>query len=278
MSQFAVLHTGRKMPLIGLGTWKSSPGQVKEAVKCALEAGYRHIDCAAIYGNEAEIGQALSEAFAQPHGVRREDVFVTSKLWNTRHHPEDVEPALMRTLRDLQLDYLDLFLIHWPYAFRRGEDAFPRDSGDGSLLYDVVDYRDTWGAMEELAAKGLVRAIGLSNFNKRQLDDVVAAARVKPAVLQVESHPYLAQTELLAHCRSLGVLMTAYSPLGSPDRAWKRPDEPTLMDEPAVAALALKYQKSPAQILLRWMGSRFPATPGILITPLATRTDGARIL
>ncbi|XP_077439914.1 aldo-keto reductase family 1 member A1-B isoform X1 [Vanacampus margaritifer] len=256
MSQFAVLHTGRKMPLIGLGTWKSSPGQVKEAVKCALEAGYRHIDCAAIYGNEAEIGQALSEAFAQPHGVRREDVFVTSKLWNTRHHPEDVEPALMRTLRDLQLDYLDLFLIHWPYAFRRGEDAFPRDSGDGSLLYDVVDYRDTWGAMEELAAKGLVRAIGLSNFNKRQLDDVVAAARVKPAVLQVESHPYLAQTELLAHCRSLGVLMTAYSPLGSPDRAWKRPDEPTLMDEPAVAALALKYQKSPAQILLRWQTQR----------------------
>ncbi|KAM9796083.1 aldo-keto reductase family 1 member A1-B isoform 3-T3 [Syngnathus typhle] len=272
MNEFAVLHTGRKMPLIGLGTWKSSPGQVKEVVKCALEAGYRHIDCAAVYGNEAEIGQAFAESFAQPHGVRREDVFVTSKLWNTCHHPEDVEPALQRTLRDLQLDYLDLYLIHWPMAFRRGEEAFPK-AGSGSLLYDAVDYCATWGAMEQLLRKGLLRHIGLSNFNKRQLDHVLAAAHVKPAVVQVESHPYLAQTELLAHCRSLGVVMTAYSPLGSPDRAWKRPDELTLMDEPVLATLAAKYCKSPAQILLRWQTQRGVVAVPKSVTPSRIREN-----
>ncbi|KAJ3599813.1 hypothetical protein NHX12_033767 [Muraenolepis orangiensis] len=255
MSDFAVLNTGRKMPLLGLGTWKSETGKVKQAVVWALQAGYRHIDCAAIYGNEVEIGEALQETLGSGKALRREDVFVTSKLWNTRHHPEDVEPALLQTLKDLKLEYLDLYLIHWPNAFQRGDALFPR-SDDGTLLYDHIDYKLTWAAMEKLVEKGLVRAIGLSNFNSRQIDDVLSVASIKPTVLQVESHPYLAQTELLAHCRERGLVVTAYSPLGSPDRAWKHPDEPVLLDEPAVAALAQKYSKSPAQIILRWQTQR----------------------
>ncbi|CAL8248263.1 unnamed protein product [Merluccius merluccius] len=251
MDPFVTLSSGQRMPLVGLGTWKSAPGQVKQAVLAALDCGYRHIDCAAAYGNEEEVGGALALRVGPGKELSREDVFVTSKLWNTKHHLEDVEEACRTSLAHLGLSYLDLYLIHWPMAFQRGKELMPR-RGDGSVCYSDTHYRDTWLAMERLVDEGLVRAIGLSNFNARQVDDIISMARYKPAVNQVECHPYLSQANLLSHCWAVGVCVTAYSPLGSGDRPWALADEPRLLEDPRLGAIAQKYRKTAAQVVLRW--------------------------
>ena len=242
---------GDQMPILGLGTWKSKPGEVYEAVKAAIRLGYRHIDCARIYGNEAEIGKALTECF-QEGTVTREDLWITSKLWNDSHAPELVQPGLEETLSDLQLDYLNLFLMHWPVALKKGA-GFPL-SAKKMVSLEEIPLEATWGTMESLVDKGLCRHIGVSNFSLPKLKGLMDGAKLKPEMNQVELHPYLQQNDLLEFCRQTRIHMTAYSPLGSPDRpdSLKAGDEPVLMEDPTVVEIANRHDVSPAQVLIAW--------------------------
>ena len=253
-------RNGDTMPAIGLGTWKSEPGEVGQAVETALEAGYRHIDCAAIYRNEAEVGEALQRVFARGK-ISREDVHVTSKLWNNAHRPEDVIPALQKTLSDLQLDYLDLYLIHWPVAFRSGLDSFPESESD-FLTPEQAPVAETWGAMLEARSHGMIRHAGVSNFSTKKLDELAGENDERPEMNQVELHPYLQQPDLLEYCRKHDILVTAYSPLGSRDRSddMKQDDEPSLFDEPAIQDIADAHDAHPAQVLVAWALTRGTAT------------------
>ena len=229
----------------------------KDKTRFHFRKGYRHLDCAACYGNESEVGAGIVAS-----AVARSEIFITSKLWNTKHHPEDVEAACRKTLADLGVDYLDLYLIHWPVAFQRGEDGFPKNEDD-TIKYDTeIHPTTTWLAMEKLVEKGLTKSIGLSNFNSEQIADVLAKGSVKPVTNQVECHPYLGQAKLLDFCKERGITITAYSPLGSPDRPWAQPGEPLLLDDPKVKAIASKHSKSPAQVLIRWQVQR-----GVIVIP-----------
>jgi len=247
------LNNGITMPLVGLGTWKSRPGQVENAVSTSIDCGYCHIDCAYVYGNEAEVGAALKKRF--DHGLDRKEIFITSKLWNTRHHPDDVRDSILESLKLLGLDYLDLYLVHWPTAFKRGVNNFPRND-IGDMMYGETSLLETWMAMEKLVEEGLSKSIGVSNFNSEQVSEICAKGKIKPAVNQIEIHPYLSQYPLVNFCASKGVAVTAYSPLGSPDRPWAQPGEPSLLEDPQIINIAKRHKKSAAQVILRWLAQR----------------------
>jgi len=244
------------MPALGFGTLIPDAALTRTATSDALDAGFRHFDCAERYRNEREVGEALQAGLAA-NGIARENIFVTTKLWNSNHRPERVEPAFEASLDRLRLEYLDLYLIHTPYAFQPGDEQDPRDQ-NGNVLYDNgVTLLDTWRAMESLVDHGRCRAIGLSDISLNELMPIYESARIKPAVVQVESHPYLPETELLEFCKEKGVVFLAFAPLG-------HGISPGLLGDPVISAIAARVRKTPAQVLLAWAVQRGAA---LLTTP-----------
>jgi alcohol dehydrogenase (NADP+) len=249
-------HGGGRMPVLGFGTLISDAAATINATRDALEAGFRHFDCAERYRNEREVGEGLQAELAA-RGISREDIFVTTKLWNSNHRPERVEPAFAASLDRLRLGYLDLYLIHTPFAFQAGDEQDPRDQ-NGNVIYDHgVTLLDTWRAMESLIDHGKCRAIGLSDIGLNELMPIYQSARIKPAVVQVESHPYLPETELLEFCKAKSIVFLAFAPLG-------HGMSPGLLVDPVILGIAARVGKTPAQVLLAWAVQRGTA---LLTTP-----------
>jgi diketogulonate reductase-like aldo/keto reductase len=252
-------HGRGAIPAVGFGTLIPDPAATKQATATALEVGFQHFDCAERYRNEAAVGDAMQDAFRSGK-IRRENVFVTTKLWNSNHRPERVKPAFDASRRRLQLDYVDCYLIHTPFAFQPGDDQDPRDE-HGQVIYDPgVTLVDTWGALERLVDDGQCRSIGLSDISLDKLKEVVAAARIKPAVVQVESHPYLPEWDLLDYCNQQGIVLLAFAALG-------HGMEPRLLDDPVIVGIARRLGKTPAQVALAWAVQRGTALLTTSVTP-----------
>lgn len=237
-----------RIPALGFGTLIPDPAVTITATRAALEAGFRHFDCAERYGNEREVGTALQAGMAAG-AIPRGELFATTKLWNSNHRPERVEPAFEASRERLGLAYLDLYLMHTPFAFQPGDNQDPRDQ-NGNVIYDhEVTLLDTWKAMETPVDHGKCRAIGLSDIGLNELKPLYDSARIKPAVVQVESHPYLPETELLEYCKEKGIVLLAFAPLGHGMR-------PGPLEDPVILAIAARVGKTPAQVLLAWAVQR----------------------
>ena len=256
MRRIALRQRSGHMPAAGFGTLIPNPDLTISATKDALEAGFRHIDCAERYRNEREVGMALRSVIADV-GIPRDEIFITTKVWNSNHRPGRVEAACAASLERLGLDYLDLYLIHTPFAFQPGEEQDPRDE-NGDIIYDNgVTLLETWGAMEKLVDRHQCRAIGLSDIGLDELRLLYEAARIKPAVVQVEAHPYLPETELLEFCKENEIVLLAFAPLGHGMR-------PGPIEDPIILKIAAQTGKTPAQVLLAWAvqrGGTFLTTP-----------------
>jgi diketogulonate reductase-like aldo/keto reductase len=252
-------HGTGAIPALGFGTLIPDPVATRQAVKNALEVGFRHFDCAERYRNEEAVGNAMQDAF-KAGTVRREDVFVTTKLWNSNHRPERVKQAFDASRQRLQVDYIDCYLIHTPFAFRPGDEQEPRDER-GQVAYDSgVTLIETWRALERLVADRQCKSIGLSDITLEKLKEIVAAARIKPAVVQVESHPYLPEWELLDFCREHGIVLLAFAPLG-------HGMEPKVLEDPVITAIAKRVNRTPAQVALAWAVQRGTAFLTTSVTP-----------
>jgi diketogulonate reductase-like aldo/keto reductase len=261
-SRIALTHGSGAIPVVGFGTLIPDHVATTRATKTALEVGFRHFDCAERYGNEDAVGDALRAAF-EAGTVAREDVFVTTKLWNTNHRPERVRPAFDASLRRLRVNHVDAYLIHTPYAFAPGDDQDPRDA-QGQVIYDDgVTLAETWRALERLVDDGVARSIGISDISLDTLRELVAVARIKPDIVQVESHPYLPEWELLDFCREHGIVLLAFAPLGHASK-------PNLLEDPVITAIAERVHISPAQVALSWAAQRGTAF-------LTTSTKSQRI-
>ena len=259
------LANGARLPAVGLGFWKVPKPRTADLLQAAIQVGYRHLDCACDYGNEAEVGAGIRAALAA--GLcRREDLWVTSKLWNAFHAEEHVRPALERTLKDLGLDYLDLYLVHFPLAqrFVPFEKRYPPgwffdpEAASPRMEFAKVPLHETWAAMEELVDSGFVKSIGVCNYGTAMLRDVLGYCRIRPQVLQIELHPYLTQEKLVRFCHEEGIAVTSFSPLGA--QAYysinmAKPGE-SVLEEPVVKEAARRLGKTPAQVLLRWGAQR----------------------
>ena len=268
---------GAQLPSVGLGLWKIANADAAEMVYQAARAGYRHLDCACDYGNEKEVGEGLQRTFRD--GIcPRDQLWITSKLWNTYHHPKHVRPALERTLKDMQVDYLDLYLIHFPITLKYVpiEERYPPGwiydpkAAKPKMETDSVPIAETWGAMEEIYKAGLVRHIGVSNFGCSLIRDLLATASVRPTILQVESHPYLTQEKLLRYCREEQIAYTAFSPLGAGSYIplGMATEAESVLGQPIVCDIAKEHGKTAAQIVLRWGVQR-----GTAVIPKTSRVE-----
>lgn len=258
-AKIPLTHGSGAIPAVGFGTLIPDPLATKQATKTALETGFRHFDCSERYRNEQVVGDAMQEVFKAGR-IRRKDVFVTTKVWNNNHRPERVKPAFEASCRRLQIDDVDCYLMHTPFAFQPGDEQDPRDER-GQVIHDSgVTLVETWQAMERLVDEGRCKAIGLSNVDLAKLQEVVEAARIKPAVVEIESHPYLPEWDLLDYCRQHGIVLLAFAALG-------HGLEPRLLDHPVIVAIARRLGKTPAQVLLAWAVQRGTAFLTTALTP-----------